>query len=45
MVLWGPSDFLALCNGYLGVIDGFCSADVISGNRKVSDLVLLDGFF
>ena len=45
MVLWDPSDCLALYGGYLGTIDGFCSADVIGGNRKVSDLILLDGLF
>ena len=45
VVLWDPSDCLALYDGYLGAIDGFCSADVIGGNRTVSDLVLLDGLF
>ena len=45
VVLWDPSDFIALYGGYLGTIDGFCSADVISGNRTVSDLILLDGLF
>ena len=45
VVLWDLSVFLALYDGYLGGIDGFCSADVIGGNRKVSDLVLLGGFF
>ena len=44
VVIWAPSDCLALYDGYLGDIDGFCSADVIGGNRTVSDLVLLDGF-
>ena len=45
MVLWDNSDFLAFYDGYLGDIDGFCYADVIGGNRIVSDLVPLDGFF
>ena len=45
VVLWDPSDCLALYGGYLGTIDGFCSADVIGGNRTVSDLILLDGLF
>ena len=45
MVLWAPTDLLALYDGYLGAIDGFFSADSIGGNWKVSDLVLLDGFF
>ena len=45
VVLWAPSDCLALYDGYLGSKDGFYSADVISGNRTVSDLSLLDGFF
>ena len=45
VVRWAPSDFIALYDGYLGAIYGFCSADVIGGNRTVSDLFLLDGFF
>ena len=45
VVLWNPSYFLALYDGYLGAIDGFCSAYFIGGNRTVSDLVLLDVFF
>ena len=45
VVLWAPSDCLSLYGRYLGGIDGFLSADVIGGNRTVSDLVLLDGFF
>ena len=45
VVLWDPSGCLALYDGYLVSIDGFCSADVIGGNQKVSYLVLLDGFF
>ena len=45
VVLWDPSYCLALCYGCLVAIDGFCSADVIGGNRTVSDLVLLDGLF
>ena len=45
VVLWDTSDCLELFDGYLGGIDGFFSADVIGGNRKVSDLVLFDGFF
>ena len=40
VVLWDPSDCLALYDGYLGTIYGFCSDDVIGGNRKVPDLVL-----
>ena len=45
MVLWATYDCLALYDGYLGDIYGFCSADVIGGNQIVSDLVILDGFF
>ena len=45
VVLWDPSDCLALYGGYLVNIYGFCSADVIDGNRTVSDLILLDGLF
>ena len=45
VAIWTPSDCLALYDGHLGAIYGFCSADVISGNWKVSDLVLLDGIF
>ena len=45
MVIWAPSGFLALYDGYLGSIDGFYSADVIGGNRTFSESVLLDGFF
>ena len=45
VVLWYPYDCLAFYGGYLGAIDGFFSADVIGGNRIVSDLVLMDGFF
>ena len=45
VVLWYPSDFLDFYDGCLGGIDGFFSADVIGGNRTVSDLVILDGFF
>ena len=45
VVIWTPSDCLDLHYGYLGAIYGFFSADVIGGNLKVSDLVLLDGFF
>ena len=45
VLLWTPYDCLALYDGYLGAIDGFCSADVIGGNQTVSDLVLLYGFF
>ena len=45
VVLWATSDCIALYDGYLGSIDGFCSADVISVNPTVSDLVLLDGLF
>ena len=43
VVLWDPSDFLELYDGYLGGLDGFCSSDVIGGNWTVSDLVILDG--
>ena len=45
VVIWDPYNFLTLYNGYLGAVDGFCSADVIGGNWTVSNLVLLDGFF
>ena len=45
MVLWYPSDCLALYDDYLRAIDGFYSADVISSNRTVYDFVLLDGLF
>ena len=45
VVLWAPSDRLALYDGYLGAIDEFCSSYVIGGNPAVSDLVLLDGLF
>ena len=45
VVIWDPSDCLALYDGYLGTIYGFCSADIISDNQKFSDLVLLHGFF
>ena len=45
LVLWDPSDCLALYHGYLGAIDGFWSDHIIGGNWTVSDLVLLDGFF
>ena len=43
--LLDPSDFLALYDGYLGAIDGFCSSDVICGNWTVTDLIILDSFF
>ena len=45
MVIWDPSDCLDLYDGYLGVIDGFCSSDVIFVNCTVPDLVLLGGLF
>ena len=45
VVLWAPSDCLAFYDGYLGGIDGFCSADVIGGNWTVFDLVIFDGLF
>ena len=45
VMLWGPSDVLALYDGYLGGIYGFCSSDAVCGNWKVPDLVLLNGLF
>ena len=45
VVLWNPSGFFALHDGYLGDIYGFYSADVIGGNWTVSDLVLLESLF
>ena len=45
VVLWGTSDFFAFYGSYLGSIDGFCSADVVCGNFKVPDLVLLGNLF
>ena len=45
VVIWAPSDCLALYDGYLGFIYGFFFADVIGGNRTVSDLILLNGLF
>ena len=45
VVLWNPSDFLALYDGNLGVRYGFFYADVISDNRTVPDLIILDGLF
>ena len=44
VVVWDPSDCLALYYGYLGAIYGLLSADTIDGNQSPSDLVLLDGF-
>ena len=45
VVLWYPSDCLALYGGYLGNIDGFYSAGVFCGNWKFPDLILLGGLF
>ena len=45
VVLWDPFDCFDFYDGYLGDIDGFYSADFVYGNRTVSDLILLDGFF
>ena len=45
VVIWDPYDCLDLYDGYLGAIYGFCYADIVSGNRTVSDLVLLNGLF
>ena len=45
VVLWDPSDLLALYDRYLGAIYGFCSTDVVCGNWEVPDLILLGGFF
>ena len=45
VLLCAPSDCLALYDGYLGVIDGFYSANFICGNCTVPGLVLLDGLF
>ena len=45
VVLWYPSDCLALYGGYLGNIYGFYSAGVFCGNWKFPDLVLFGGLF
>ena len=44
VVLWDPSYCLAFYYGYLGSTYGFCSADVICGNRKVTVLIILGVF-
>ena len=45
VVVWSPSDFLALYSGYLGGIDGFLSAYFVCGNWTVPDLIILNGLF
>ena len=40
VVIWDPSDCLALYDEYMGTIYGFLSTDLIGGNWRVSDLVL-----
>ena len=44
-MLWDTSDLFALYGGYVGDIDGFCSANVVCGNWTVTYLILLDGLF
>ena len=44
VVLWTPSDGLALYDGYLGATYVFCSDDVVCGDWAVSDLIFLNGF-
>ena len=44
VLIWDISDCFALYDGYLGAIYGFFSDDVICGNWKITDLIILDGF-
>ena len=45
VVIWVPYYLLALYDGYLGPIYGFCSNNVVFGNSTVPGLVLLNGLF
>ena len=43
--IWLPSGGLALDDGYMWSVYGFCLIDIIYGNLAVSYLVFPDGLF
>ena len=45
MVFWDSSDYLEWYDGYVGVLHGFFSSDVVYGNETVPHLAILDLFF
>ena len=45
MMLWSPSDGLALDDGYFWSVDVFFLVYVVDGDQTVSDLVSFNGLF